>query len=73
MRVPGSSAIRYDGPGHGLYLTGKACVIAHADRYLTDLRLPSPARSASDQAGARSAAIINTTPRAASARFAKSS
>ncbi|WP_053174592.1 alpha/beta fold hydrolase [Nonomuraea sp. SBT364] len=42
LRVPGSSTVRYDGPGHGLYLTGNACVIAHADRYLTDLTLPPP-------------------------------
>ncbi|MEV4110509.1 alpha/beta hydrolase [Nonomuraea sp. NPDC049695] len=39
-RVPGSATVRYDGHGHGLYLTGNACVIAHADAYLMDLRLP---------------------------------
>ncbi|MEV4159747.1 alpha/beta fold hydrolase [Nonomuraea dietziae] len=40
MRVPGSSAVRFEGHGHGLYLTGDACTIAHANRYLIDLRLP---------------------------------
>ncbi|NBE95587.1 alpha/beta hydrolase [Nonomuraea sp. KC401] len=39
-RVPGSATVRFDGHGHGLYLTGNACVIAHANAYLTDLRLP---------------------------------
>ncbi|MFF5212587.1 alpha/beta hydrolase [Streptosporangium sp. NPDC000396] len=39
-RVPGSSAVRYDGHGHGLYLTGNSCAIAHVNRYLTSLRLP---------------------------------
>ncbi|NUR92146.1 MAG: alpha/beta fold hydrolase [Nonomuraea sp.] len=39
-RVPGSATVRFDGPGHGLYLTGNACVIAYADAYLADLRLP---------------------------------
>ncbi|NUT42009.1 MAG: alpha/beta fold hydrolase [Thermoactinospora sp.] len=39
-RVPGSSTVRFDGPGHGLYLTGNACVIGYADAYLEDLRLP---------------------------------
>ncbi|RJL33204.1 alpha/beta fold hydrolase [Bailinhaonella thermotolerans] len=38
--VPGSATVRYDAPGHSLYLSGVRCVIAHADRYLTDLRLP---------------------------------
>ncbi|WP_246147626.1 alpha/beta fold hydrolase [Nonomuraea turkmeniaca] len=41
-RVPGSATVRYDGHGHGLYLTGNGCVIAHANAYLTDLRLPPP-------------------------------
>jgi pimeloyl-ACP methyl ester carboxylesterase len=40
LRVPGSRAIRYDGPGHGLYLTGQRCVIEHTDRYLIHLELP---------------------------------
>ncbi|MEV2272106.1 alpha/beta fold hydrolase [Nonomuraea africana] len=39
-RVPGSSTVRFEGHGHGLYLTGDACTIAHANRYLIDLRLP---------------------------------
>jgi pimeloyl-ACP methyl ester carboxylesterase len=39
-RVPGSATIRYEGPGHALYLSGYQCVIAHANRYLTYLRLP---------------------------------
>ncbi|MFG1710322.1 alpha/beta fold hydrolase [Nonomuraea sp. M3C6] len=41
-RVPGSATVRFDGHGHGLYLTGNACVIAYANAYLTDLRLPAP-------------------------------
>jgi pimeloyl-ACP methyl ester carboxylesterase len=41
--VPGSGTVRYDGPGHGLYLGGDACTIAHADRYLVFRRLPPPA------------------------------
>ncbi|MEU6998739.1 alpha/beta fold hydrolase [Nonomuraea sp. NPDC046570] len=40
MRVPGSSTVRYNGPGHGLYLAGNRCTISHANRYLTFLRLP---------------------------------
>ncbi|MFE3452519.1 alpha/beta fold hydrolase [Nonomuraea sp. NPDC059194] len=40
MRVPGSGTVRFDGPGHGLYLTGDSCTIAHANRYLTQLKLP---------------------------------
>ncbi|WP_246083742.1 alpha/beta hydrolase [Nonomuraea diastatica] len=39
-RVPGSATIRYEGPGHALYLSGNQCVIAHANRYFTYLRLP---------------------------------
>ncbi|MEV4177759.1 alpha/beta fold hydrolase [Nonomuraea sp. NPDC049709] len=39
-RVPGSGTVRFDGHGHGLYLTGNACVIEHANAYLSDLRLP---------------------------------
>lgn len=42
MRVPGSSTVRFDGNGHGLYLSGDACTIAHANRYLVSLRLPPP-------------------------------
>ncbi|WP_327092077.1 alpha/beta hydrolase [Nonomuraea sp. NBC_01738] len=34
-RVPGSATVRLDGPGHGLYLSGNQCVIAHVNRYLT--------------------------------------
>ncbi|MBF8190986.1 alpha/beta fold hydrolase [Nonomuraea sp. K274] len=41
-RVPGSSTVEYEGHGHGLYLTGNACAIGHANAYLTDLRLPPP-------------------------------
>jgi pimeloyl-ACP methyl ester carboxylesterase len=41
-RIPGSATVRYDGSGHGLYLTGNLCAIAHANRYLTTLRLPPP-------------------------------
>ncbi len=40
--VPGSSTVRYDGHGHGLYLSGNLCTISHANRYLTYLRLPPP-------------------------------
>jgi pimeloyl-ACP methyl ester carboxylesterase len=39
-RVPGSSAVRYEGAGHGLYLSGVGCVITHADRYFVELKLP---------------------------------
>ncbi|WP_431899520.1 alpha/beta fold hydrolase [Nonomuraea sp. bgisy101] len=39
-RVPGSSTVRYNGSGHGLYLSGNKCTISHANRYLTFLRLP---------------------------------
>ncbi|MEO3804475.1 ATP-binding cassette domain-containing protein [Nonomuraea sp. B1E8] len=38
--VPGSATIRYEGPGHALYLSGNQCTISHANRYLTYLRLP---------------------------------
>ncbi|MGW3344448.1 alpha/beta hydrolase [Nonomuraea rubra] len=41
-RVPGSAMVAFDGHGHGLYLTGDACTIGHANAYLTDLRLPAP-------------------------------
>ncbi|MCO1654870.1 alpha/beta fold hydrolase [Pseudonocardia humida] len=41
-QVPGSVAVRHDGPGHVLYRTGNACAIEVADRYLTDLELPEP-------------------------------
>ncbi|MFI7454151.1 alpha/beta fold hydrolase [Nonomuraea sp. NPDC049714] len=41
--VPGSSTVRYNGHGHGLYLSGNQCTISHANRYLTYLRLPPPA------------------------------
>ncbi|MEV0050106.1 alpha/beta hydrolase [Saccharopolyspora shandongensis] len=42
LAVPGSATVRYNGFGHGLYLTGNACTIAHANRYLAFLRLPPP-------------------------------
>ncbi|MFI7232893.1 alpha/beta fold hydrolase [Nonomuraea angiospora] len=38
--IPGSTSVLYDGPGHVLYLTGSKCVVEHADRYLTELKLP---------------------------------
>ncbi|NAS26414.1 alpha/beta fold hydrolase [Herbidospora sp. NEAU-GS84] len=41
-RIPGSVTVAYDGPGHALYLSGKACPIRHATSYLTHLRLPPP-------------------------------
>lgn len=37
--------IAHDGPGHGLYWNGDACVIKHADRYLTTRKLPKPGTS----------------------------
>jgi hypothetical protein len=40
--VPGSGTVRFDGPGHGLYLSGDRCTIAHANRYLAFRRLPPP-------------------------------
>ncbi|MEU4231813.1 alpha/beta fold hydrolase [Nonomuraea sp. NPDC026600] len=40
-RVPGSSTVRYNGSGHGLYLTGNQCAISYANRYLMFLRLPA--------------------------------
>ncbi|MFF5205263.1 alpha/beta fold hydrolase [Streptosporangium sp. NPDC000396] len=44
--IPGSATVRYDGPGHVIYLGGMPgahCVIEHAVRYLTSLVLPSGA------------------------------
>ncbi|TMR11233.1 alpha/beta hydrolase [Nonomuraea turkmeniaca] len=41
-RIPGSAAIRYEGPGHVLYMSGNRCAIEHATRYLIDLTLPRP-------------------------------
>ncbi|MER7211969.1 alpha/beta fold hydrolase [Streptosporangium sp. NPDC000239] len=44
--IPGSATVRYDGPGHVIYLGGMPgahCVVEHAVRYLTDLTLPSGA------------------------------
>ncbi|MER6170816.1 alpha/beta hydrolase [Streptosporangium sp. NPDC001681] len=46
-KVPGSTTIQYDGPGHVLYMPGNngpasRCVIGHLTRYLVDLRLPAP-------------------------------
>jgi hypothetical protein len=49
-RVPGSGTVRYDGPGHGLFLSGDRCTIAHAVRYLAFLRLPPPATTCSPPA-----------------------
>ncbi|MBV2364216.1 alpha/beta fold hydrolase [Streptomonospora nanhaiensis] len=40
--VPGSVSIVHDGPGHGLYWNGNACVVAHADTYLRTRELPPP-------------------------------
>ncbi|MDA0565693.1 alpha/beta hydrolase [Streptomonospora sp. S1-112] len=40
--VAGSVAIEHDGPGHGLYWGGNACVVAHADAYLRTRELPPP-------------------------------
>jgi hypothetical protein len=40
-QVPGSVTIRYDGPGHVLYITGLSrCVADHVVRYVDDLTLP---------------------------------
>ncbi|MEV7803059.1 alpha/beta fold hydrolase [Microbispora sp. NPDC088329] len=39
-KIPGSVSVRYDGPGHVMYLAGHRCMTEHADRYLTDLTLP---------------------------------
>lgn len=41
-RVPGSSAVQYQGFGHALYNAGNSCIIAHVNRYLISLRLPAP-------------------------------
>ncbi|MFI6298535.1 alpha/beta fold hydrolase [Nonomuraea sp. NPDC050790] len=41
-QVPGSATIRFDGHGHGLYLSAEPCVIGHVNRYLTWLKLPPP-------------------------------
>jgi pimeloyl-ACP methyl ester carboxylesterase len=38
--VPGSVSIFHDGPGHGLYANGNACVIEHANRYFLTKELP---------------------------------
>ncbi|RCV48236.1 hypothetical protein DEF23_23800 [Marinitenerispora sediminis] len=40
QQVPGSVMVRRDGPGHGLYWNGDACVVEHADRYLLTGELP---------------------------------
>ncbi|MER7081725.1 hypothetical protein SAMN02982929_06215 [Saccharopolyspora kobensis] len=40
--VPGSAAVQFKGFGHALYLTGDACTIAHANRYLAFGRTPPP-------------------------------
>lgn len=42
-QVPGSRTVRFEGQGHGLYLTGERCTIGHVNRYLIDLTLPAPA------------------------------
>lgn len=45
-RIPGSTVISYDGPGHALYLgMGNACVIEYANTYLVDRTLPEPGTS----------------------------
>ncbi|MFC4531316.1 alpha/beta fold hydrolase [Sphaerisporangium dianthi] len=41
-RIPGSVTVRYDGPGHVMYLAGNRCMTGHADRYLAELELPPP-------------------------------
>ncbi|MFI6392308.1 alpha/beta fold hydrolase [Nonomuraea sp. NPDC050540] len=41
-QVPGSATIRFDGHGHGLYLSAEPCTIGHVNRYLTWLKLPPP-------------------------------
>jgi pimeloyl-ACP methyl ester carboxylesterase len=38
--IPGSTTIRYDGPGHVLYTTGIHCVGKYVDRYFIELKLP---------------------------------
>lgn len=39
-KIPGSVAVRYEGPGHVMYLANNRCMTEHADRYLTELTLP---------------------------------
>ncbi|MEU6713811.1 alpha/beta fold hydrolase [Nonomuraea sp. NPDC046802] len=41
-QVPGSAAIQYQWNGHALYNSGVPCIIAHVNRYLISLRLPTP-------------------------------
>lgn len=40
--VPGSATVRFEGVGHGLYLSGDPCTTAHANRYLVFGRMPPP-------------------------------
>ncbi len=42
-KIPGSVSVRYDGPGHVMYLAGNRCMTEHADRYLVELTLPPAA------------------------------
>ncbi len=39
-RIPGSVSVRYEGPGHVMYLAQNRCMTEHANRYLTGLTLP---------------------------------
>jgi pimeloyl-ACP methyl ester carboxylesterase len=39
-KIPGSVSVRYEGPGHVMYLAKNRCMTEHADRYLTELKLP---------------------------------
>lgn len=39
-QVPGSGSLYLDDVGHGLYVTGNACVIKHADRYFVTREVP---------------------------------
>ncbi|GAA0936581.1 alpha/beta fold hydrolase [Nonomuraea longicatena] len=41
-KVPGSGGVAYDGHGHGLYLAGKMCPIAHVNRYFLTGEPPPP-------------------------------
>jgi pimeloyl-ACP methyl ester carboxylesterase len=38
--IPGSVAVRYEGPGHVMYLANDRCMTEHANRYLIELKLP---------------------------------
>lgn len=42
-QVPGSATVRYDGPGHVLYVNGvSACVARHVERYFEKREVPPP-------------------------------